>query len=640
MPYAPVVVLSDLDLHLFGEGTHRRLWELLGAHVAARRRCALRGVGAQRAGRWRCWATGTSGAAATQLQPQGSSGIWARRLPDARRPASATSSASRRATGALRAEGRPDGSPERVPAVERQRRRRRRPVRVGRRRVDGRRAAIAPGAPLRIYEVHLGSWRSGVDGYGEFGEQLADHVVGARLHPRRAAAGGRAPVRRLVGLPGHRLLRADGALRDARRPARDGRHAAPSGHRRDRRLGAGALPEGRLEPGPLRRHRAVRARRSAPGRAPRLGHATSSTTAATRCATSSSPTRCTGWTSSTSTACASTRWPACCTSTTRARPASGCPTATGGRENLEAIDFLRELNTVVAPRHPTAMVIAEESTSWPKVTHPVEHGGLGFTHKWNMGWMHDTLGYLQHDPVHRRCHHRELTFGLLYAFSERFVLPLSHDEVVHGKGSLLAQDAGRRLAALRQPARAVRVDVGAAGRAAAVHGRRDRPVHRVEREPPACRGTCWSTRRTAACRELLAELNRRRRRRGRRCTNATTSPPGSSGSTPTTPTTRCSRSCAGARRRHGGRRASPTSRRCRGPGTAWVCRGRASGRCCSTPTRRTTAAAASPATTWQGCARERRGHGDDRGRRGRASRRRSCIDLPPLAVLWLGSARP
>ncbi|HVJ36192.1 MAG TPA: 1,4-alpha-glucan branching enzyme [Stenotrophomonas sp.] len=118
------------------------------------------------------------------------------------------------------------------------------------------------------------------------------------------------------------------------------------------------------------------------------------------------------------------------------------PNAHGGRENLEAIAFLRRLNAEIADRFPGVMVIAEESTAWPGVTAAVEHGGLGFSHKWNMGWMHDTLHYLQRDPVHRSHHHSEMTFGLVYAFSERFVLPLSHDEVVHGKGSLFARMPG------------------------------------------------------------------------------------------------------------------------------------------------------------------------------------------------------
>jgi 1,4-alpha-glucan branching enzyme len=128
------------------------------------------------------------------------------------------------------------------------------------------------------------------------------------------------------------------------------------------------------------------------------------------------------------------------------------PNEFGGRENLAAIGFLQELNSVVFGELPGAMVIAEESTSWPQVTAPVHHGGLGFSHKWNMGWMHDTLGYVQNDPVHRRWHHRDLTFGLLYAFTEQFVLPLSHDEVVHGKGSLLSKMPGddwQRFANLR-----------------------------------------------------------------------------------------------------------------------------------------------------------------------------------------------
>jgi 1,4-alpha-glucan branching enzyme len=128
------------------------------------------------------------------------------------------------------------------------------------------------------------------------------------------------------------------------------------------------------------------------------------------------------------------------------------PNVYGGRENLDAIAFLRELNALVHGRHPGAMVVAEESTSWPAVSRPLYAGGLGFTFKWNMGWMHDTLAYFARDPVHRRYHHNELTFGIVYAWSENFLLPLSHDEVVHLKRSLLGKmpgDAWQRFATLR-----------------------------------------------------------------------------------------------------------------------------------------------------------------------------------------------
>ncbi|RJQ69967.1 1,4-alpha-glucan branching protein GlgB [Pseudonocardiaceae bacterium YIM PH 21723] len=118
------------------------------------------------------------------------------------------------------------------------------------------------------------------------------------------------------------------------------------------------------------------------------------------------------------------------------------PNIHGGRENLDAVQFLQELNATVYKRHPGALMIAEESTSWPGVTRPTHLGGLGFGFKWNMGWMHDTLHYLSRDPIHRQYHHHEMTFSLVYAWSEHFTLPLSHDEVVHGKGSLWTRMPG------------------------------------------------------------------------------------------------------------------------------------------------------------------------------------------------------
>src|SRR5690606_37427089 len=128
------------------------------------------------------------------------------------------------------------------------------------------------------------------------------------------------------------------------------------------------------------------------------------------------------------------------------------PNRHGGRENLEAVDFLREVNTRVYGNQPGTITMAEESTSWPQVSAPVHEGGLGFGFKWNMGWMNDTLAYMARDPVHRRHRHDEIAFGWPYAFPENSVLPLSRDEVVHGKGSMIAWmpgDTWQKFAGLR-----------------------------------------------------------------------------------------------------------------------------------------------------------------------------------------------
>jgi 1,4-alpha-glucan branching enzyme len=133
-------------------------------------------------------------------------------------------------------------------------------------------------------------------------------------------------------------------------------------------------------------------------------------------------------------------------------PGQWLPNQYGGNEDLEAVAFLKEFNTVAYREHPGVMTIAEESTAWAGVSQPVYLGGLGFGFKWNMGWMHDTLDYISKDPIYRRFHHHELTFSMVYAWSENFILPISHDEVVHGKGSLLGRMPGdnwRRFANLR-----------------------------------------------------------------------------------------------------------------------------------------------------------------------------------------------
>ena len=218
--------------------------------------------------------------------------------------------------------------------------------------------------------------------------------------------------------------------------------------------------------------------------------------------------------------------------------ASGCPTSTAGRENLEAVAFLRGLNEAVYREFPDVQTIAEESTAWPAVSRPVYVGGLGFGMKWNMGWMHDTLDYFSQDPVFRNYHHDQLTFSAWYAFSENFVLPLSHDEVVHGKGSLIGKMPGDNWQQFANLRCLFGYMWGASRQEAPFHGRGIRPAPRVAARGkprvarPAVRRSQRRARLGARSEPLLPRVSPR-------CTSRTSTRPASSGSTATTPRTAC-----------------------------------------------------------------------------------------------------
>jgi 1,4-alpha-glucan branching enzyme len=438
---------GDIDLHLFGEGNHRRLWEWLGAHVQgdgvrftvwAPNAQAVRAVGD-----WDGWDRGC------QLQRVGSSGVWAGFAAGARAGqcyklavTSAQGVETMKADPMARQAERPPSNASVVagPAGH---------VWRDDEWMAGR--GHGPGFPLRIYEVHLGSWRAGVDGYVDLAEQLADHVselgfthvelLPVAEHPYGGSWG--------YQVTGYYAPTARFGSADEFRAFVDALH----------RRGIGVLVDwvpahfprdewslGRFDGTALYEHADTRQ-----GEHPDWGtfvfnygrHEVSNFLLANALY----------WLDEFHIDGLRVDAVASMLYLDYSRePGQWVPNRYGGRENLDAIDFFRTLNTTVAELFPTAMMIAEESTAWPRVTQPVSSGGLGFTHKWNMGWMHDTLGYASIDPVHRRWHHRDLTFGLLYAFSERFVLPLSHDEVVHGKGSLLSKMAGddwQRFATLR-----------------------------------------------------------------------------------------------------------------------------------------------------------------------------------------------
>ncbi len=259
------------------------------------------------------------------------------------------------------------------------------------------------------------------------------------------------------------------------------------------------------------------------------------------------------------------------------KPGEWVPNQYGGRENLEAIAFIKRVQRPGAQPPPRGDDRRRGvRRRGRRCRGPPSSGGLGFTFKWNMGWMHDTLDYISKDPIFRRYHQQQLTFGLWYAWAENFILPLSHDEVVHLKASLIGKMPGDRWQQLRQPARAVRLDVGAPRQEAALHGRRVRAVGGVEPRPltrlaPA-RGA-RPRRHAAARRRPLPRLQGR----SPRCGRWTATARASAGSTRATSTRAWSASCASTPRATPASPASPTSRptcttasasACRAPG-AW-----------------------------------------------------------------------
>ncbi len=457
---------GELDVYLFNEGRHHRLWELLGGHPIAGGGAtfAVWAPNARRVrvvGDWEYWST--NDADALDLQPQASSGIWwgldprataghaykfeitgadgrttLRADPLARQAEIPPSTASILASEGAFAAARGDASPWREPDG---------PWRAER--------AERNAGRLSVYEVHLGSWRRHPDGSAHSARQLAEpladwavelgfthiEVMPVATHPfggswgyqvsgyfaPDARLGSPDDLRHLIDVchdrglgvivdwvPAHfpkdefALARFDGTALYEHADRRRGEHpdwgtlVFNHGRREVRNfLIANALYW-------LEEFRVDGLRVDAVASMLYLDYSR--------------------------------------------EPGEWVPNEHGGREDLDALGFVRELNEVVHREHPGALMVAEESTSWPGVTAPIEWEGLGFDRKWNLGWMHDTLGYFRHDSVHRSHHHHELTFPMVYGTHERWILPLSHDEVVHGKGSLLAKmpgDEWQRFANLR-----------------------------------------------------------------------------------------------------------------------------------------------------------------------------------------------
>jgi len=441
--------VGDLDLYLIGEGRHERLWTVLGAHPQAEGvDFAVWAPNAQEVrviGDFAGWGAYDG----VPMRRLGGSGVWQARVPQAA-PGHRYKYRVHGRDGAWRDRADPLARwcepPPRTASIV---------YESGYRWQDAdwlaRRAASAPHRePISIYEVHLGSWRPGLS-YVDLAEQLPAYAAGlgfthVELMPVMAHPYGGSWGYQVTGYyaPDPRFGDPDGL-----RALVDKLHAAGLGVILDwvpAHFPRDDWALGRFDGTPLYEHPDPRR-----GEHPDWGtyvfdygrpevrnflvanalywceefHADGLRVDAVASMLYLDYSR---------------------------REDEWAPNQYGGREHLEAISFLQETNATVYRHHPGVMMVAEESTAWAGVTHPTHTGGLGFGFKWNLGWMHDTLAYLSREPVHRRWHHHQMTFATVYAWSENFILPISHDEVVHGKGALASKmpgDTWQRLATVR-----------------------------------------------------------------------------------------------------------------------------------------------------------------------------------------------
>ncbi|SDH64503.1 1,4-alpha-glucan branching enzyme [Rhodococcus triatomae] len=444
--YRFLPTLGELDLHLFGEGRHERLWEILGAHP---RRYEtpdgpVPGVS------FAVWAPHARGVTVTgdfdgwtartaPMRMLGSSGVWEVFVPGLAAGA-LYKFRVHGADGTVRDKADPMAFGTEVP-----------PATASRVTVSSyewgddawlsRRSASEPlHEPMSIYEVHLGSWRPGLD-YRELAEQLATYVTDTGFTHVELLPVAEHPF---GGSWGYQVTSYY---------APTARFGSPDDFRafvdRLHRSGIGVIVDwvpahfpkdewalARFDGTPLYEH-------GDPRRGEQLDWGTYVFDFGRSQVRNFLVANAAYWFEDFHVDGLRVDAVASMLYLDYSRPEGGwAPNVHGGRENLEAVAFLQEMNATVHKLHRGIVTIAEESTAWPGVTRATTVGGLGFTMKWNMGWMHDTLGYLAHDPIHRSYHHHEITFSLMYAWSENYLLPISHDEVVHGKGTLWTRMPG------------------------------------------------------------------------------------------------------------------------------------------------------------------------------------------------------